>query len=874
MPKKITEQLEIIDRIIDERLEDIAAERFKRYSKYTIQDRALPDIRDGLKPVQRRIFYAMDQMGLASHKPYKKSARICGDVMGKYHPHGESAIYEALVRMSQDFKMRELLIDMQGNNGSIDGDPAAAMRYTEIRLSPLAEKLLENIDKNTVDFVPNFDDSETEPVVLPTRFPNLLVNGANGIATGYKTIIPPHNLGEVVEACIALINNPEATLEDLMQHVKGPDFPTGGIIQGIAGIKKIYESGDGKIIIASKTTFEEITKGQYRIAISEIPFEVNKADLVRTIDQLRIDRVLEDILEVRDESDKEGLRIAIDLKKNANHEMTLNYLLKKTDLSVSYNPLMIAISNRKPIKFSLKQILSAFINHQKEIVTNRSNFDLNKATNRLHILEGLIKAVSILDEIIAIIRASKNKADSKINLQNRFDFTELQAEAIVTLQLYRLSSTDIVLLQQEADTTLKLIARLKKILENEKVLLATIKEELIEIKTLFPSPRKTEIEDEVKEIKINKEELISSEDVFVQITKDGYIKRANSKSYKTAKENGMKENDAVLFLKEVNTKDTLLLFTNLGNYIFMPVYQLEEQKWKDIGTYVSNLVPTGKDERIIDCFDIRDFDQPEHLLFTTKNGYVKQIALKELLVTRYSKPVRAIKLNGDDLIVSVDKILYPQEVLITTTKGNIIRFLANEIAILGTNAAGVKGMNLSDDDTCSSGIYVKNKDDFIILTQRGFLKRVKVSEVRLMRRARSGSRIIKEIKTNPHYCVSIARMTANQYKEDTQVKIITNHTNFFTTCFNLKYLPTELGKEFVAEKEYGTSMKLLVEAASSPETDESIIENNSEEIIRLIKKEPEKKLDIFEELDEELKESKEKAKKFKNLTIFDDLFDD
>ena len=650
--KKVNEFVD--QNIIKSNFNDIVGERFARYSKYIIQDRALPDVRDGLKPVQRRILYAMHEMGMFQSKPYKKSARIAGEVMGKYHPHGDSSIYEAMVRMSQDFKMLVPLIDMHGNNGSIDGDSPAAMRYTEARLSKASEYLLEDLDKRTVLFVPNFDDEETEPVVLPAKFPNLLVNGAMGIAAGYATKIPPHNLSEVINATIAYLKNPNLTSKEVLKYIKGPDFPTGGIVQGLDGIKEAIETGAGRIIIRSKVIKEEISRTQDRLVITEIPYEVNKADLVRQIDLLRLDKTLEDILEVRDESDQEGLRVAIDLKKGADYNVVLAYLYKNTNLQVSYNYNMVAIVNNRPEQIGVIPILKAYVEHQKEVVTNRSNYLLERARKREHIVLGLIKMVSILDQVIKTIRNSTNKANAKENIMNNFSFSELQAEAIVTLQLYRLSNTDVYELEKESESLKAQIAEYEKILTNEKVLNEVIESELKQTQKQLGEPRKTEIEAEIENIKIDERELISEENVMVGITKEGYVVRSNLRSYSSTKTPGLKQGDQFLFEEEVSTLDTLLVFTNLGNYIFLPVFKLEEQRWGDLGIYINNIVPIQRDETIVSVLKISDFETTQQLLLATKNGMMKLAKLSDFLVQRYSRPIRAIRLNKGDELVSVD----------------------------------------------------------------------------------------------------------------------------------------------------------------------------------------------------------------------------
>lgn len=541
-------------------LEEVIGDRFGRYSKYIIQDRAPPDARDGLKPVQRRILYAMHTDGNTFDKNFRKAAKTVGNVIGNYHPHGDSSVYEAMVRMSQDWKVRNVLIEMHGNNGSIDGDPPATMRYTEARLSPIASELLRDIDKNTVEFVPNFDDTSKEPVVLPAMFPNLLVNGSTGISAGYATDIPPHHLGEVIDAVIKRIQMPSCSVDELMEVIKGPDFPTGGIIQGVDGIRKAYETGKGKIIIRGKAEIETIRGGREQIVITEIPFEVNKANLVKKMDEFRIDKKVEGISEVRDETDRTGLRVVIELKKEADAKGILNFLYKNTDLQITYNFNMVAIHNRRPMLMSLPSILDAYIGHQKEVVTNRSVYELQKAKDRHHIVEGLMKALSILDEVIATIRSSSDKRDAKNNLIAKYEFTEPQAEAIVSLRLYRLTNTDITALKEEAEELGKKIEELESILSNDKKLLKVITNSLKALKKKYADTRRSVIEEKIEEIKINLEVMVASEDVYVTVTKDGYIKRTSQRSFAASngQDFGMKDTDRMPHQFEMNTTDVFL----------------------------------------------------------------------------------------------------------------------------------------------------------------------------------------------------------------------------------------------------------------------------------------------------------------------------
>ncbi|ENY5773563.1 DNA topoisomerase IV subunit A, partial [Listeria monocytogenes] len=631
--------------IQDLALEEVMGDRFGRYSKYIIQERALPDVRDGLKPVQRRILFAMNVEGNTAEKGFRKSAKTVGNVIGNYHPHGDSSVYEAMVRMSQDWKVRNMLIEMHGNNGSVDGDPPAAMRYTEARLSPISAELLRDIEKETVDFIPNFDDTSSEPTVLPARFPNLLVNGSTGISAGYATDIPPHNLTEIIEAVIKRLDNPLCTTDDIMKIVKGPDFPTGGIIQGIDGIRKAYQTGKGRVVVRSKTEIEDIRGGRKQITIHEIPYEVNKANLVKRMDELRIEKKIEGISEVRDETDRTGLRIAVELKKDANAEGVLNYLFKNTDLQVSYNFNMVAINKKRPELMGIIPMLDAYIEHQKEIITKRSEYDIRKARARQHILEGLIKALSILDEVIKLIRGSKDKRDAKLNLQTKYDFSEKQAEAIVSLQLYRLTNTDIHELQSEAKSLAEQISVLEKILGDEAELIAVLKEELAEIKKKYKTARRTEVQAEIAEIKIDTEVLVANEDVIVSVTKEGYVKRTSQRSYAASNgaELAMKEADHAIFIQKMNSLDSLLLFTSKGNFIYRPVHELPDIRWKNLGDHVSHLASDlSAGEEIRSAIAIQAFTEEKRFLFVTKNGMTKQSAITNYKPQRYSKSMMAI----------------------------------------------------------------------------------------------------------------------------------------------------------------------------------------------------------------------------------------
>lgn len=738
-------------------LEDVLGDRFGRYSKYIIQERALPDARDGLKPVQRRILFAMHVEGNTHEKGFRKSAKTVGNVIGNYHPHGDSSVYEAMVRMSQDWKVRNVLVEMHGNNGSVDGDPPAAMRYTEARLSAIATELLRDIEKNTVEFIPNFDDTSKEPTVFPAMFPNLLVNGSTGISAGYATDIPPHHLGEVIDGVIMKMDQPDVSIDELMTVIKGPDFPTGGIIQGIDGIKKAYETGKGKIIVRSKAEIEDVRGGKQQIVVTEIPYEVNKANLVKKIDEFRLDRKVEGISEIRDETDRTGLRIVIELKKDADANGVLNYLYKNSDLQVTYNFNMVAISNKRPKLLGIRELLDAYIEHQKEVVTRRTQFELNKAKERQHIVEGLMKALSILDEVIVTIRASKDKRDAKDNLIAKFAFTEAQAEAIVSLQLYRLTNTDITALRNEAEELAKKIEEWTAILDSEKKLISVIKKELKDVKKRFADERRSKIEAEIEELKINLEVMVASEDVIVTVTKEGYVKRTSPRSF--AASNGqdfaMKESDRMLSQLDMNTKDVLLLFTNKGNYLFCPVHELPDIRWKDLGQHIANIIPIERDEEIIQAIPVKDFAQDAYLVFVTKQGMVKKTELKQYKAQRYSKPLVGVNLKDDDQVIDVHVTDGTKEIFLITKLGYALWFAEDEISIVGVRAAGVKGINLKDGDIVVGGKVLSPDDSpaIVIVTQRGSIKRMKLKEFEKSSRAKRGVVILRELKANPHRVV-------------------------------------------------------------------------------------------------------------------------
>lgn len=742
--------------IQDLSLEDVIGDRFGRYSKYIIQERALPDVRDGLKPVQRRILFAMHSSGNTYDKNFRKSAKTVGDVIGQYHPHGDLSVYDAMVRLSQDWKLRHVLIEMHGNNGSIDNDPPAAMRYTEAKLSQLSEELVRDINKETVAFVPNYDDTTLEPMVLPARFPNLLVNGSTGISSGYATDIPPHNLAEVIQATLKYIDNPDITVTQLMKYIKGPDFPTGGIIQGVDGIKKAYETGKGKIVVRSKVDEETLRNGRQQLIVTEIPYEVNKSSLVKRIDELRADKKVDGIIEVRDETDRTGLRIAIELKKDVNAEAIKNYLFKNSDLQIAYNFNMVAISDGRPKLMGIRQIIDSYLNHQIEVVANRTKYDLDHAEKRMHIVEGLMKALSILDEVITLIRNSKNKKDAKDNLVAEFEFTEAQAEAIVMLQLYRLTNTDIVALENEHNELANLIKEYRHILDNHYALLQVIKSELTDIRKRFKSERLSSIEAEIAEIKIDKEVMVPSEDVVLSITRQGYIKRTSTRSFNASgvTEVGLKDGDSLLKYQTVNTQDTVLVFTNKGRYLFIPVHKLADIRWKELGQHVSQIVPLDDYETVVDVYNEQSFKDDAFYVLATRNGMIKKSNVSLFKTTRYNKPLVAMKVKDNDELINVIRLNEDQLISVLTHKGMSLTYSSEELSDTGLRAAGVKSINLKDEDFVVMTDVVDSDSSIIMATQRGAVKRISYKILQQAKRAQRGITLLKELKKNPHRVVA------------------------------------------------------------------------------------------------------------------------
>lgn len=763
-------------------LEQIMGDRFGRYSKSIIQERALPDIRDGLKPVQRRILFAMNKDGNTYDKGFRKSAKSVGNVMGNFHPHGDSSIYEALVRLSQDWKLREPLIEMHGNNGSMDGDPPAAMRYTEARLSKIAGLMLQDIDKDTVEMALNFDDTEKEPTVLPARIPNLLVNGATGISAGYATEIPTHNLSEVLDALIYLIKHPTASLDKLIEFIPGPDFPTGGIIQGIDGIRKAYQTGRGRVVVRAKTEIETLRGGRQQINVTEIPYEVNKAQLVKRINDLRLAKKVEGIAEARDETDRSGLRIAIELKRGANANGILNYLLKNTDLQINYNFNMVAIDDQRPMRVGLKRILTSYLEFQKEIIRRRTQYNLTKAQQRLHIVEGLIKALSILDKVIKTIRASKNRKDAKENLVKEYNFTPEQAEAIVTLQLYRLTNTDVTELEKEQEQLNSRINEYQLILTNENELAKVLTKEIRAIKKEFGNPRRTKIENHVEKLEIDTKVTVANEDVVVLVSHAGYIKRSSIRSFKAseAEENGLREDDYPLLIQQTNTLSHLFMFTNLGHIIYRPIHEIADARWKDTGEHISQTIGLADNEEIIKAMIFDKLDQPGTIIMGTSDGQVKQTAFNDYKPgSRYKSHASvAIKLRDNAQVVNVDYYEPTNEnrsLLTISRQGYAVRYDVADVPVTGIRTAGVRAINLKDDDQVADQILVKDGQDIAVITQRGAFKAMPVDEIEIGARARRGELVLRRLKSHPH---EIADFLAYDPDYQGAFEVITNRPAF------------------------------------------------------------------------------------------------
>ncbi|RAP30876.1 hypothetical protein C2W64_00043 [Brevibacillus laterosporus] len=764
------------NRLIEQSFAEIMGKRFGDYANLVILSRAIPDARDGLKPVQRRILYSMYEENNTFDKPYRKSAKTVGSVMGTYHPHGDASIYETMVRMAQWWKMRHVLIQGQGNFGSLDADPPAAMRYTEARLSALANELLRDIEKDTVPFIPNYDNSTEQPAVLPARFPNLLVNGASGIAVGFATDIPTHNLGEVIDATIAMMRKPSITTDELMEFVKGPDFSNRGIVQGISGIKKAFETGRGQFIIRGRADVEEAKGNKHkRIVISEIPYDVVKSKLVAQIDELVMERKIEGAIAVRDETGRKEaelkkVRVVIDLKKEADAQAILHYLYKNTDLQIFYNYNMNAIYEGTIKQMGLKHLLDAYITHQKEMVTRRSQFDLDRKENRSHIVEGLIHAKSILRQIVDTIMDSEDRADAKKNIMEKFGFTDLQADAILSIQLASLTRIDIVKLEKELQTLAKEIEELKAILGSEKKLISVLVAELSEIKKKYSEPRMTEIQGEIEEIKLDLSMQIQVEDCIVTLTHEGYVKRVSPRSFKSMGGSietcGVKEGDKVRTFCETNTSHTALFFTQDGKYFAILVNDLPDAKWKDIGTALVNVLSLEKGQRIVAVHIVDSFDKPLYVCHSTKSGLVKKTALKEYGTNR-SGAIVAIKLKSNEDEVNHVHLINDEGAFVgVTQEGMVIRFLQNEVSATGRASSGVKAINLSKDDQLIDLLVTGIEDNRVLraLTTEGVVKRTSIAQIPLQGRAGKGLLLIRKRKMNPHQIRAILLEDPNSPK--------------------------------------------------------------------------------------------------------------
>lgn len=740
--------------IIKMPLEDIVGERFGRYSKYIIQERALPDVRDGLKPVQRRILYAMYKERNNYDKAYRKSAKTVGIVIGNYHPHGDISVYDAMVRLSQPWKSNMPLIDMQGNNGSIDDDPAAAMRYTEARLAKISHALLENIEEDVVPFVLTYDDFTTEPSILPARFPNLLINGATGIAAGYATNIPPFNLSEVLNATIYRVQNPNCDLKDIKQFIQGPDFPTGAIIQSKEGIHNILETGKGRIVVRAKSEIID-KKGMKQIIITELPYDVIKSNVVRKIDELRFDKFVDElsgVMDVRDESDRNGLKIVIDCRKEANSESILNLLLKETDLQVYFNANMVSIIDQRPQLSGILKILDSYIEFRQTVILNRSLYRHAQIEKRLHILEGLIQAISILDDIIKTIRASNNRANSRDNLMASFDFSFEQASAIVDLQLYRLSSTDIVSLKEEYNKLSLDLLNLKHIIDHKDALNNLMIQEFNDMILEFSEARKSQIEDEVSDLEIDHLSLITSEEMILSLSHEGYIKKVSLRSYNSSRQNEMTLNDAdrPILIGQVNTLDQIVFVTNKARYGHLLVHEIEEARWRDMGSHLNQYVKMDPDEKVISAFMVDDFDTFMFVLTVSSNGLVKKTPLNLLEVRRNNRLYDLMNLDKDAHLVAAYLAKNTDDLLIGSLNGQMMRLHIKDINDQGLRAKGIIAMRLRKDDSVAHANILSDQSDIYILSNRYQFKRFKAYDLDVHNRNTMGMSIARKVKSNPH----------------------------------------------------------------------------------------------------------------------------
>ena len=733
MAKRIDKFTQNKDLIIQKPLEEVMHESIMPYAEYIILERALPRVEDGLKPVQRRILYTMYELGVTPDKPHRKSARIVGDCLGKYHPHGDTSVYDAMVRMAQDFVMRAPLVDGQGNFGSIDGDVAAAMRYTEARMTPLAMELLRDISKDTVDFSLNFDDTLKEPNVLPGRFPNLLVNGASGIAIGVATNIPPHNLGEVIDGVILQMENPDVSLDELLKVIKGPDFPTGGTIIGQDEIRKAYKTGKGRIIVRAKVDIEKAPGGKKLIVIKELPYQVNKATLLEKILKLCEERkgVLTGIADIRDESDRSGMRAVIEVKKDGDPEKILNYLYKYSDLQVTFGANLVAIADGRPQQLGLKEIIGYYIQHQKDVVTRRVKYDLDKAKAREHILEGLMIAINNIDRVIEIIRGSKNPSVARKNLMKEFKLTETQAQAILDMRLQRLTNLEIITLEREYKEVKKTIEKLEAILGSEKLLIKLIKKELLEIKEKYSTPRKTEIIKDSSEAEIKTEDLIHVEECVIALTRNQDIKRVSQKAFNRSSKDvevvETREMDYIEFLVESETDHRILLLTNQGNCYSLNAIEIPEAKWRDKGVQLASIIKGfERTEKIVALLSIKEFSQDSYIQFYTSQGMIKKTSLAEYETIRTK--IQACGLKDNDEVIGAELISEDKEVMIITANGMSIKFNGSEVNPMGRTARGVKAIQLKGDDRVIFGSQIDEDGDIVVVTDQGIAKRTPIAE--------------------------------------------------------------------------------------------------------------------------------------------------
>ena len=771
---------DIQDRLIPVNLEQEMKKSFISYAMAVIINRALPDVRDGLKPVHRRILYAMNELGMTPDKPFRKSARIVGDVLGKYHPHGDTAVYDAMVRLAQDFNTRYMLVEGQGNFGSVDGDGAAAMRYTEARMSKITLSLIGEIDKDTVDFMPNFDETLMQPTVLPSRFPNLLVNGSSGIAVGMATNIPPHNLTEVINAAICLMDNPDASLDDLMEHVKGPDFPTGGIILGRSGIREAYHTGRGRIVVRAKTEVETLANGRDRIIVSEIPYGVNKAKLVEKIAELVHEKRLDGISDIRDESDRNGMRVVIDLKRDVQPQVVLNYLYKHTQLQDTFGVIMLALVHGEPKILSLRDMLYWYIEHQKDVVTRRTKYDLDKSLARAHILEGLLKAMDSIDKIVHIIRHSKDVPSAKAELIARFEFTDKQAQAILDMRLARLTNLELDKLLAEYQELEKTIAYLNSILADEHLLLSVIKDELGQIRDKFGDDRRTEIS--AVEGEIDVEDLIARDDMVVTLTHFGYVKRLPKSTYHAQNRGGkgvtgqsLREEDYAEQIRVVNTHEDIMFFTNRGRCYMMKCFQIPEAGRTARGTAIINLLQLQSGEKVTTMIPMPDMPEGHYLMMATRQGLIKKTPLEEFANLRKSGLI-AIILREDDELVSVELTDGNRELLLGSRQGKAIRFNENNVRAMGRASQGVRSMKLREDDAVISMCVLDEDEKVLSITENGYGKRTDPAEYR--EQGRGGQGVIAMNLTDKTGLLAAQLMIA----EDEDILLITDDGTIIRTA--------------------------------------------------------------------------------------------